>query len=539
VRVFLLGLAILLLYSLNLDGPRFPKTFASGNGCLTGSQFFNENWNSGAETEFGASTLCNQWTIENGSTSNISVTSAPTSGWNETNVLKLTHGTNAATIYSLGTFPYVVSTSNVTCTAEVYFSSTTYSSFFNFFSLSYIGAATQAYYIETSNSAGNFYSRGSTSFSMTAGTRHVLTVTLNGSSSFLKVDGTTKDTFTAPAADYATISLAGDSGSSAADWYWGQLQCTPNSGGPSVSKWPPSSLFDAAGGSNGTAPNSTNVLNGIHGGNMGAQYGTPYYTAGSSTDTLTYSGTYPCPTFASAVTVGGAGYTGNVGLAIDHHVPSGVSPEAYVEFSINSSYPNVYVGFCYGVYGGTSTWMDTAGFFDDWVLNDCDSTSTTACAGTTGLSYHLTCVESLKSSSQQGCVQTSRNTLYWVTGTALGGSGSSVNDSISFYNLNSNGTVGSLIGTVTSVDNPFSETIGFGCGALGSEPPSTSEDAICGNIIFEWADGSFPVLPPSNPAKNAVPMIVSVDPSSQPRLLPSDRALYADRKVIPAAAKGF
>ena len=472
--------------------------------CGPGSGLtFNENWTTGSDpyVSGGASTAKQTWSLASGSGQSLLSSGLPGSGWNNTSILKMPPVSGGVVLTSLGTMPYVSNSSlSYDLYWEMYISSHTFASGDPLIELNYNGAGTNAFvlYTQSSGTTG-YYINGATAFTASQATYHCWHLhQVSGSTCELQIDGGTYTTFTCAIADFNQISVGGHSGATGETVYIGNVQLVVS--GVTVSPWPPSALFDAGGGTNGGTPTATTLLSSIHGSNEGTSNLTPSIS-GSGSDTLTYSTSHPCPTFASHVTVGGTAYTGNSGLTLDHHIPSGVSPGLIVEYPMGTSYANVAVGFCFGTfYTGTSTTFDAAGVTNIMVVNICDSTSTTTCSGSSGLTNHLICLESLYEGADQGCLQISNNTLYWLSFELLSGTTPITGDYMYVYNLNSNGTVGSLVGSITQAASQgwasWANNDAFACGTLGSAAPTATVDSVCGNVIFQYADEAFPVLPP-------------------------------------------
>lgn len=462
---------------------------------------FKETWNQASGDPYvpgGSSVGCQTWALTTGSGQ--SITTPVGTGWDFTNALKIVHGASAATLTSLGTMPLIPSGSNTTITIEMQPSAASSSSFRELVLFNTPGGST-AIDLSTFTSDGTMCSEAinscGTNWLINTGVtaRNLIVITLNGASSSITVNGTSVITFTAPSQPINQVLVQGDTGTSAADWYYGLVGVanSTHKGG-----FPPSAFMDMAGLVNSTTVTNTTLASSLHCGNTGTGFNPIAYAAGGSSDSIEGSSAVTIP-FPSSLSVCGSSFAGNTGLSLQHHSPSGSAPAAKVTWGFFTNYATVYVGgYIREVTAGNPGRMDQIGFEDGgagWIGSFCTSTSTTAC--TPGSTNDLFCVEQEPAGADVGCTVVTFSTWYYLTGNRT----ASGNDTVSLYNVNqSTGAIGSLVHTFSPVDGaytPTSSALIFG--ALGSESPAATNDAYYSNWQAAYADGGLPLGPPAAP----------------------------------------
>jgi len=485
-----------------------PRAHAA-TGCLTGTyKTFNETWNqSGGDPVWsgGSSVGCQTWLATSGS--NQSIVSAPSTGtcsmsthaWAYSNVLELASGSTSATLEAFGTTPLIPSGSNTTITFEFCYSSTTVTNYHQVFAIAYPDAGSNnAFSLSYATSgSGDFYVNGGTLVAISAAVVHLCTIVLNGASSSFACDGTTLTTFTAPAYAFSGLIWTGDTGTGGqANIYIGQVTMANSSYQGLASL----ALVDGTGGTNGTTVTQSLLNGATHCGVGGSAFGGWAYAAGSSTDKIEFSNAASTK-FASSLSVCGTAYSGNTGISIDHHILSGSTPNATATYTFETTYPSIGIGMDYMTNSsGQYTGISADSFEMGWFINNCYSTSTTAC-GTPGTNF-LFCIEQSNPVASAGCVVVTPGNHYWITGNNT----STGSDTVKIYNYNaSTGVLGSLLATFTPSDTAMvpGDASSVIVGAVGAEPPDVTVDQYTNNLIIELNNPSIPILPPTAPATGA------------------------------------
>jgi len=240
----------------------------------------------------------------------------------------------------------------------------------------------------------------------------------------------------------------------------------------------------------------------------------------------------PTIVFPANATACNSGYSGNTGLTLRHHVASTVTtPTAFVNLNFQTTYAS---GVSFGMYwqknaggvphqgfdalrfqGGNGGGTNTGPAF-----TQCWDNVRGVCQATGGTTYNELCMEVTPLSgpaSNAGCFDYTDGVWYWFTvdWTTTGADAC-------FYNVDqTTGALGSQViahlpnGTTSSCVNstaqaPFGPG-GFATlvlGAVGAAPPTVTADTYYSNVLMDWIDSEFPLLPPSS-ATTTGPMTVS------------------------------
>lgn len=475
--------------------------------CYTTGTTFTESWNkaSGDPCWSGGTSVCQQtWAVASGSGE--TVTTAPGSGWNCANVLELPHAATGLELDAYGTIPYIpqgTSSASYDLNFEYYYDSTNVTAFRNFLELQFPGAGTAALVLQqNSNGSGQVFLNTAGALALSTSTRHLIHIHVAGASSFAQIDGGTQTSFTAPSADWMEIKLFGDT--TGANLYFGNIYATA-SGFPGG--FPPSAFFDYAGGTSGTTVTAALLNGGTHCGNGGASFGNWTYNAGASTDKVEFD-TANTQNLASNLTVCTASYAGNTGVSIRHNTPGTSTPGAAAEYTFVTTYPAV----SFGLFWKVNTTLASVAFTDQGRINVgvgnggtawhvCGSTSTSACLGSPGSFTSLLICAEANNGTTVGCAPITNNTWYWITFNFTTGT-----DTFDVYDVTGHTQIATF--SLTNSGNPAAATDNLFLGAVGSESPGVQLDSYYSNVIVDYADAQFPLLPPSAPGGGAPPMIV-------------------------------
>jgi hypothetical protein len=475
------------------------SSLAFAANCSTGTTF-DENWNTGSDPCGVASgSTCGQTWSGTGAT----LTATPIgTGWDNTNVLELAHGASSPQPSAYGTIPYIPSGSNTSICFEFGYSSTTVTGFHYIFQFDYLtlgaGSASAAYFAQYGSSGtGNIgFNNGAQSCAVSANARHTITITLNGASSQTKIDGTNcGSTFTAAAFPFMRFRMFGDTGTSAADMYFGHIaisttgySCTPRT--------QPTSFFDGAGGTSGNTVTNATLLGGLHFDNDGASQNPPVYAAGTGSELIEFSNTH-APTFASPITVCGTAYTNNTGLSLQHHVVNG-TPTATATFFFDTTYAIKTVGFYITPNTSsvtTTAWTDQFSMNGSYFVHICTNTTPTGTGTCTGTGSNFVFCDETSGAVVNHCAAITNTNTYWLTGECNSGG----SDEVSLYNVGANGSISTLIATTMPWTFTGTNCPKFSVGAVGSENPGVTFDIYYSGLEKCVADCVFPLLPPFSP----------------------------------------
>jgi hypothetical protein len=467
--------------------------------CSAGTTF-DETFNSNVDPCFsGGTTVCEQTAIKSGAGS-ATVTTPPGSGWDNPNAMELVHGSTSPKLEFYGTIPYVSNSTAFTFCIELAYDSTTVTGFRNVFQLQNFNG-TAFYYVQTNSSgSGAIYVNNSgTSCSLSINAHHVILVTSTGGSISTKIDGTTcGTTLTPPASQPTYLYLQGDTGTSAADWYFGHIAFSAT-GVPGNGPASPSSYASWAGATGGaTVTNAAAAAGTVCGYNDGGT-GTNgmIYTAGPTGESLLWD-TSNTTTFPGNLSACGSSYAGNSGVSLERSDTSAVTtPAALLQYQTESAYANgLSIGYYWKVNTSTTPmhWMDMGNIVNGAFWHLCYSTSSTSCTNSGTQLYLFT--ETSGGTSANGTALTN-NTWYYLSQECI----PSGTDGFNVYSVSAvtfvPNTASPLLAGTTADTGCTSGSGTYGLGAVGSEAPGTNVTVDYSNVQFDFNHVVFPLLPPA------------------------------------------
>jgi hypothetical protein len=268
--------------------------------------------------------------------------------------------------------------------------------------------------------------------------------------------------------------------------------------------FPPSFYLDFHGQSGNTV-NTTNMQAGVEC-NSNATTGDALgnWTLGSLVGISYTFGTSPTQSFASNLSACGGSYAGSSGVNLAMAVPttSGASGSLTNVFSTTSS--TVSTGFYIQIVGTGTLSLG----LDFIALSSAHGYNLQFQDGSSGGTYKI-CFENDSGGGSAPCTANlSNSTWYWVT-FDLTGTGGTNNAWV--YNVNANGSVGSLVNELTEAGThepttPGSITINLS--KTGNETMAHSSTLYYSNVIVDLAAAAAPLLPPSaSSTGNAFPLL--------------------------------
>lgn len=465
--------------------------------CSTGTTF-DETFNSSVDPCYsGGTTVCEQTAVKSG-TGTASVSTPPGSGWDNTNAMELVHGTGSPQLEFYGTIPYVSGSTPFTFCIELAYTSTTVTAFHNVFQLQNVtGTFFYNVYTSSSGSGAVYVNNGATACSLSINTHHVILVTSTGSSISTKIDGVTcGTTLSPPASQPVYLYIQGDTGTSAADWYFGHMAFSATGvtgNGPAV----PSSYSSWAGATGGaTVTNAAAATGTVCGYNAGGMS----YTAGPSGESMLWDSSNTT-TFPSTLAACGTTYAGNSGISLERSVASTVTgTSALLQYSTATAYAN---GMSIGYYWKINTasqpmsQMDMGNIVNGAYWHVCSSTTSASCTDTGSQLYLFT--ETSGGTPGNGTA-ISNNTWYYLTQEVVSGG----TDGFMLYNVNQTtfvvNTASPLLSVTTSDTGQAGGSGTYGLGSVGGEAPGTNVTVDYSNIQYSFNHMTFPLLPPPPPA---------------------------------------
>ena len=479
---------------------------------VTGSMF-DETFNQAASPEVACSTnisttACEQfWDTTSGSGESLTASSC-TGSWNFSNQLKLPHGSTAPVEDTWGSIPYTSNTATLDIYFEYCYTSTTVTGFRKFVDFRNRSGSSLFYIEQSSSGSGSVFYNGGTSHSLSANARHIIHYHNQTGACSADIDGGSSTSLTCVANDLNEIILTGDTGTSAADIYFGQIYINYSSS-PCAQTFPPNSVVDFAGLSNGVTVTNSTLASSAHWLANGTSYDPPAYTAGSGSDVMEGSTSFT-PTFPSGAKVCGTSYTNNTGFSLQHHVPVG-APGAFVSYPLISNNNLKVVGFYYtpsSSNASATAFVDQGNIVGSTYWHICTNTTSTGtgCSGTG--SFFDFCSES--TSGAYNCIAITNSSTYWVS---MSCTPSGTGDGMNLYNVNGNGSAGSLI-VSWSINNSGCALDGgkLQFGAVGSENAGVTYDSYYAFALICVTQCTFPLLPPLG-IVNMPPLVASdLDP---------------------------
>lgn len=418
---------------------------------------------------------CDQlWTQTAGT--GAAIVSAP-SGWTGS-ALELPSGATRPALEAIGTIPTIPANTGLTLTATVEISAFD-SGFTNILELSDVANNQE---VSIAEHATGFYEGGGSPCTAAAGAVHTLKVVINGASSQFLIDGVQCGAdFSDPGdAPYRLILYGGTDFST----YWQQVTI---SGATVSGGWPPSALLNFAGQSG--VPTATTLA-------AGTQCGSGSYSEAGSSVTFAFDSTASLPAFAANESVCGTNYAGNSGVALKATWSPTASATSW-DYVINTSYTTIAVGFAWKTDApNTVSFTDVFSIDSALFFHVCggQAPSGGSCSGTPGYVQNTdlyVCGEQADGTTPL-CAAISANVWYWVTIEET----PSGSDDMRFYTY----PALALVVDMPLTGNTISAGINlhtYSLGDRGSEQPGVSFDCWYGNVLPEYADAQFPVLPPS------------------------------------------
>lgn len=427
----------------------------------------------------GGPSSCDQsWAVTAGSGQQI--VSAP-SGWGG-DALDLPAGATALELKSYGTLPTIPADSGFTLTVTVEMSAYD-SGYPNLVVLDNVAGQLEASFGD--HSTGFFEGLGNPC-PAAAATVHTLEVVMNGAASKFLIDGVQCGAdFSDPG--YAPTQLV-LYGSSANDVKFQEITID---GASVTGGWQPSSFADFAAQSGATTVAAMNAGTHCFPGAGGWVADTFTGTSAFSTDT---------GNFAAPLSVCGTDYSGNSGVSLELTWPTGSESEYAWEFDGNTTSTGLSgvvasMGFKWKTDApDTASFTDQAGIFASGgtfnFFHVCGGTATTPCTGTSPTQLWI-CAEQTNGTSPNCYGPIAPGTWYWITMERT----SSGNDLMNVYSWPSLSELASL-GLTDTPPTSADTAMEFKFGPA-AETPGVPMDSWFSDIVFEYADAQFPVLPPT------------------------------------------
>lgn len=444
---------------------------------------FEENFGNAATNAVpcwvsGPSSCVQPWVVTAGSGQQI--VSAPSGyGFAGANVLSLPSAATALALQTYGTLPAIPANSAFTLTMTV--ATSGYSAGSNVLLLKNV--AGQSEVLVGIGYGNGFWFNGGSVCAASTDVAHTIEVTTNGTTMSFYIDGVQCGaSISDPGYRTYQIDLDGNTGEN----LW--VGTVTISGAAVTGSWPPSTFVDLTG--SGTA-SSSSILDRCGNSANG-------WTLSSGTNDFTVSS--GAPTLPSAVSVCGVSYSG-AGNWLVYTNPAQVSG-AYIGSGYEVAATTGVVaswGFLANLSVSSISSLATSDFATirdsanaERNINICGGTAgATSCSGATGSDTELlVCGEQSSGSDAPGCISVNQAT-YWFTFDVT----ASGNDQISVYDWPSL----ALVGTINLTDTPptAAGATTFYLGPTGAENPGETVTWKYSDIIIEYADAQFPVLPPT------------------------------------------
>jgi hypothetical protein len=463
------------------------STFFNGTTYSTGT-VFTENfgnvtsnpsgqpcWTGGT----GTAAQCQQLWNVTASSGSQSIVSAP-SGWTG-NALKMASNATSVSMNTVGTFPAIPASSGIVITLNIYLSANP-SSTTTLFQVVRpdLGGNLAAI---NANSTGFEWTTNGTFCSAAAATVHTLIITLNGSSSTFKIDGTECGAAaTDPGVVGGSVFLDGGTGF---DTYVQSLTIT---GSTVTGGWPPNVLMDFAEQSGNTV-NATNLQAGTHCGNAfsGTSVGN---RQASSLIGVSFSFVTDGQAFPSPAKVCSTNYPGTSNVALEMAVPSSAGPSGdWAAGFFQTVYSNAAVGLFVKI-----TAAGTLGSLNlDWISTSSSSAVETMQFHDTGSGTAFTlCAENNTGGGTAQCTTNALTggTWYWV-GMNITSTGANI-----IWLYSASGTFieqKSFSGTA----EPFSPgSYAVTLGKTGGETMSNSSRVEYSNVVTTYANAPITAFGP-------------------------------------------
>ncbi len=491
--------------------PRFFLIFSgiahAGQSYSSGT-VFKETWgaSSGAELCWtDGPTNCNQpWiNIQTGGTGQ-SIVTAP-SGMPSGNALKMQiAATGTPTILeTAGSFPLIPTSTAMDINFTLDVTSSSIAAYDNETFLCvgdpFIGTGcngsleTAALVFTYDGSNFSIYANASTTsnnVNLTLNTHHTVHLHIAGASSYVSVDGGASSTFAAFSVPVNVVEFGLDGGNQdVATYYIGSDFAITASG--MNGSWPPSELMDWAGQS-GT-PTANSIVAGTHCGNA------PAANIATSTGNAPFTFTAGGQAFLSSLSLCGASYPGTSNVILHMAIPSSTTGVGGFEtISYNTAYSSSSVGFYFRWNTNTGANLQ---FSDMAQLGNGDSNTPVNLQlnGQEGDGKEHLLLETDWVTGTGGASNTyiayglASSTWYWATFDI----NASTTDKASLYD-----TSGNLLGTSnfnTPMDGFTPGQLIFEIGKTGNENEPVPGYIDYSNVIVDYADAVFPLLPPAAP----------------------------------------
>ena len=422
----------------------------------------------------GPSSCTQTWANSNGAMVIQSIVAAPGSGWNHAQVMEIPGGPTPATVYTIGTTPYVpAGVARGDVTVEFSYDSTGFPSQGVFWLTAY-GYGSPFYQLVL-DGAGNCVLGAGESIPCAANQRHLLHVHFNGALSYDQIDGGNQNAFTEDSTHpFSEVALVG---SSATDLYFGQIAIGFNGFNSCLAS--PQALFDAAGGKGVVSASKLNA--GTHGGNSPGGWGS------QSILNVTYNFVADGSSFSAPVIVCGTSYGGNTGKAVRLTLPISSSSDGFWETDQITSYIGYSVGFAFSF---TSTGLNNG--VDFFALADNYGIINNVQLNIVGTAQRVCFENDYDTSGGASCipVDVSPSTPYWLSfGTSATG-----DDTVYLYSYPSMTLLGSA--HINPNSRPAQAGVAtFLLGKTGDEPIDHNMTLDFWNVLIDVTGGKVPLLP--------------------------------------------
>jgi hypothetical protein len=463
---------------------------------------FQETWNATSSPEpcwaGGPSDCVQPWYLWEGTSTSIIAAPAGMPSGHALQISIPSSGT-APIIQTGGSFPTIASASptDITFTLEVTTSSLPQYDQATFFCVGSNVMAAGCNFSNYTTAILQFDNNGGT-FSLDAsgssttsyvpfaiGVPHTVDLHIAGASSTLSVDGGTPYAFSANPQPITELEFGLDGGNQSAMIYdvGSDLKVTV----PGMNNaWPPSVFMDWAGQSG--VPTTATLAAGTHCGNAPAH---EWYLPAAGGDTFAFAS--GSPAFTAPLDLCGSHYSGNSSTSLLMTIPGNQGVSGYEEADFNTAYSSTSVGFYF-------RWNTVTGaplqYTDLFALDDGNGHGMNAqLENNGGVENFYTELSSgaWDHAYPVGSVSLASDTWYWAT---IGMNASGTNE-ISLYDTNGTLLESLVPPTTTAAFTPpvLYEKIG----KSGAELEPVTGTVAYANVITEYADAQFPILPPMMP----------------------------------------